>query len=422
MKVPWRTVGRWALIVPALAISCFLAFFFAVADLSMFLEPHLAQVAVRIHRAPDVVLRPFHWLVGLIYIAIAVMPAAFCVGFALRKSWKTRWFWLAVVALLFLGGFYVWNGHRENHVDQYWAAAVAACFLVPGIALHFRFSPSNRLAGRIVLVAYLTLFLPLMVPIFTGHRLPSAPRSLWSVSLQKQPWQGMNTGNHYDATRQMVFAGQRLVVLFNAGTAGYSNNWPISNYRAVSLDLTSGEIVNQIEFNGRWGSLPHLYATDDGRVIVQGEKSQFLNADLTVAASQIGTSRDGEKQAKFNLNCGVPEILNANSILVAGCGSMRLMTPQQEVLAQRADWEHAYWFGGESANGSRFALQSYDERGDPSILLYEMFFIYDTATLQPIAVVPVSDLPERQSWTAFSHDGRYFAVGNPNRITLYELP
>jgi hypothetical protein len=36
--------------------------------------------------------------------------------------------------------------------------------------------------------------------------------------------------------------------------------------------------------------------------------------------------------------------------------------------------------------------------------------------------VSVSDLPERQSWSAFSHNGKYFVAGNPNDLTLYQLP
>jgi hypothetical protein len=72
--------------------------------------------------------------------------------------------------------------------------------------------------------------------------------------------------------------------------------------------------------------------------------------------------------------------------------------------------------------GTRFALQAYDERGDPSFLLYEQFFIYDTNTASPIAMIPIHDLPDRQSWTAFSPDGHYFAVGNPNNLSLYRLP
>jgi hypothetical protein len=67
-------------------------------------------------------------------------------------------------------------------------------------------------------------------------------------------------------------------------------------------------------------------------------------------------------------------------------------------------------------------LQASEGRGDPSFLLYERFFIYDVSSLAPIAMISVRDLPERQSWSAFSPDGHFFAVGNPNKLSMYELP
>src|SRR5690349_19983654 len=80
MTLKWGTVGKWLLVVAACTAACLLAFFFAVADLSIFLKPHLAQFAYRIHRAPWLILRPFHWFVGLSYIVIVVLPLALSVG------------------------------------------------------------------------------------------------------------------------------------------------------------------------------------------------------------------------------------------------------------------------------------------------------------------------------------------------------
>jgi hypothetical protein len=77
---------------------------------------------------------------------------------------------------------------------------------------------------------------------------------------------------------------------------------------------------------------------------------------------------------------------------------------------------------GISQDGKRFSLEFSDEKGDPSVLLYEYFLVFDADTLQPVATVRISDLPERQSWSAFSADGRYFAAGNPDNLSLYELP
>jgi hypothetical protein len=79
-------------------------------------------------------------------------------------------------------------------------------------------------------------------------------------------------------------------------------------------------------------------------------------------------------------------------------------------------------FAGASRDGSRFAINSSGEEGDPSFLIYEHFIIYDGNTAAPIAMVPIKNLPERQSWSAFSPDGKYFVVGNPNDLNMYQVP
>jgi hypothetical protein len=117
-----------------------------------------------------------------------------------------------------------------------------------------------------------------------------------------------------------------------------------------------------------------------------------------------------------------PEFLAADRVLLDGCGRIRILDGSGSTVAERPDEEGAYGFAGVSQNGSRFALEARDERGDPSELIYERFYIYDSKTAVALATIPVTDLPERQSWTAFSADGHLFAVGNPNRLTLYDVP
>lgn len=117
-----------------------------------------------------------------------------------------------------------------------------------------------------------------------------------------------------------------------------------------------------------------------------------------------------------------PEFLAADRVLLDGCGRIRILDGSGSTVVERPDQEGAYGFAGVSQNGSRFALEARDEHGDPSELIYERFYIYDGKTAAPLATIPVADLPERQSWSAFSADGRLFAVGNPNQLDLYEIP
>jgi len=117
--------------------------------------------------------------------------------------------------------------------------------------------------------------------------------------------------------------------------------------------------------------------------------------------------------------------LSPDRILANGCEAvktLRVIDDEGKIVVSRDNAEGAYTFAGVSEAGTRFAMQAYDELGDPSSLIFERFFIYDARTATPLASVRVDDLPERQSWTAFSPDGRFFAVGNPNRVSLYEVP
>ena len=79
-------------------------------------------------------------------------------------------------------------------------------------------------------------------------------------------------------------------------------------------------------------------------------------------------------------------------------------------------------FAGASADGRRFAIDSSYTEGDPDFVVYEYFTVYDAETGKALAMVHTKDFPARQSWSAFSSNGRYFAAGNPNKLTMYELP
>ena len=299
----------------------------------------------------------------------------------------------------------------------------------------------------------------------------------------------------FEAIRHAVFAGDRVLAVFDAGFASYVDNHPVSKFKLMSLDVKTGLVKNSKEFVGHWWSQPYLYATDDGHAILVDGSLTSLNPDLTPALPQFSPSRglvhnispDGStiawetlpgttlldartlrpvgkhldesdptsvssravvdssswygeypKESSFVTltdehgqrllfhsqdGCGWrPQFLTDDKVLFAGCSKIRILGIQGELLKEAPAYEGSGTFAGVSQNGKRCALQHSDERGDPLALLYEHFIIYDADSLAPISIVRMSDLPERQSRSAFSPDGSTFVVGSPDNLTLYRLP
>jgi hypothetical protein len=290
----------------------------------------------------------------------------------------------------------------------------------------------------------------------------------------------------------MVIVGDRLIAIYDAGSAPYQGKQPMSNYRLVSLDLQTGQLQNENAFVGKWGALPQLYATSAGKIIVVDGSLREINTDLTETGRHfdaghgriVQMSPDGSTMAWetfpgvkridtstlailpthidasiagsvshnsiltdniywvkkyptdhgfvtkidsqgehliFHDKCsGGAEFLSEQRIFLAGCGKIRILDPNGRILHESALTGNPR-FAGVSRNGKRFAVVVSDSQGDPSVVLYEHFFIFDTETGQPIAMIRSQSLPAQQSWSAFSADGNLFAAGAPGEITLYRL-
>jgi len=304
----------------------------------------------------------------------------------------------------------------------------------------------------------------------------------------------MNTGSSFAATRQVAFAGDNVVAIFDAGYPTYQGKQPMSKYRLLSLDTGTGEIKGSRELLGRWGDMPYLFPTNDGHIILNEHGTlKSLNPDLTEAGPRLALDRGNVHQIStdgstlawetypgitlldshtltptgthfaesipsavsataaltsniywyrdypkdrafvgltdqhglrllFHGECGrEPSFVNNETVLLLGCGNMWTLNLNGKILKEAAIPGGPSSLAGISQNGRYFALQFSDEKGDPSILIYEYFIIFDVATLQPVATVRISDMPERQSWSAFSPDGHYFVAGNPDNLTLYKL-
>lgn len=125
----------------------------------------------------------------------------------------------------------------------------------------------------------------------------------------------------------------------------------------------------------------------------------------------------------FRGDCLPPgHFLTDDRLLIAGCGKIRILDTRGEIIKQTSNAGTGGLFAGVSQAGSRFALEYHKEGGDPAVLLYEQFIIYDAATAAPVARISVDDFQERQSWSAFSQDGRFFGLGSANELTLYQVP
>jgi len=434
----------------------------------------------------------------LVFVILALTiwstPTVVAVGFALRMHKSEVGQWILSPALL-LGSIYVWARHplglaTLSHVT----AVIAGAFLFFGVVMSFLRRDRVRMHFLSNAVAFLIMTLPWCAALAESPKQPLKARRLWSIVLQKGTWQAMNTSSSFGATRQVVFSGDRVVAIFDAGLPRYAGKQPVSTYRLLSIDLKTGRVDNARELTGPWGNMPYLFATNDGHVIFEQGSLKTLNPDLSDAGPRLNVDRgrvvemspDGSTLAweknpgtvlldshtlrpvgkplqesvpksvsafagvvtddtswyrdypndrtfigltdehglrlLFHGDCGgPPQFVNNETVLLVGCGKMRTIDVRGTILKVAAVSGSAN-FAGTSQNGERFALEFSDERGDPSILLYEYFVVFDSGNLEPVAMVQLSELPERQSWSALSADGRYFAAGDPEDLSLFQLP
>jgi hypothetical protein len=84
MKVDWRTVSKWLLLVPAIAFSTIAAYIFI--EFSFLLDPLAMTLAstLQINSAPTLILRPFTLLTVFLAISLWILPPALVIRFALR--------------------------------------------------------------------------------------------------------------------------------------------------------------------------------------------------------------------------------------------------------------------------------------------------------------------------------------------------
>jgi len=278
-------------------------------------------------------------------------------------------------------------------------------------------------------IAILLLFGPSIVALSRRARTVPQPKELWSATLQQEQWQSMNTGSEYAATRQIAFAGDRVIAVFDAGFAPsqpFKDKWPVATYRLISLDLKTGAKLKEITLDSRWGSMPYIYPTQEGLIDVQSNPPRTLNPDLVPVTDASSAAQTNRTKAQKRPGCGGA---NCDPLTYAlGQNTVQLRQKHFQVVdstghvlsgGNLVEWGT---FAGASADGRRFAIQSSYTEGDPDFVVYEYFTIYNAANGTVLSTIHMKDLPARQSWSAFSPDARYFVAGNPNKLTMYELP
>ncbi|HEY5331709.1 MAG TPA: hypothetical protein VIJ79_17655 [Acidobacteriaceae bacterium] len=419
---------KWLLILPVLAASMVAAM--VALEFSIILDrPFITRAfALGINSSPPSLLRPLHLLVMLGIAFILVLPSALSVAFAGRVRPRVCLAWGFSIATLLTAAFVSFTAAASSLPAARWAAGVAVAIVVGGIVLARFGSQRYRTHALATTLGIAVLFIPSLAALAHPKKYPPEPQRVWSAVLQEETWQGMNTGSEYAATRQVVVAGDRVLAVFDAGSAGYEGNWPVSNYRLLSLDIATGTKKNEIDFPGRWGSMPYIYSAENSQIDVQSNPPRRLNPDLSPVGEAVSTAAaktSGKEAAtlktpgRCEFNSQIPVTLPSWQF---GCSTVRIVDSEGKLLTEQPVVGGFGGFAGESRDGSRFALVSSESEGDPSFLLYEHFTIYDGSTANAIAMVPIKNLPERQSWSAFSPDGKYFAVGNPNNLSLYRLP
>lgn len=428
MDARLKVAARWVLVLVTLSATS-LILFILLLGLMLWPDRSLVAAFTAIGVNPRTTIETAHQSDFLVAILFWVLPSASAIGFAARKPQRRALsLALSISVLLFATICFFW-GRQDRSVSMEWVA-VTATFIVLSATV-FSFFKSNTLRSLLIVnsITILLLFAPSIVALSRRTGTIPQPKELWSTTLQQEQWQSMNTGSEYSATRQVAFAGDRVIAVFDAGFGTpqpSKDKWPVSAYRLISLDLKTGAKLKEITIAGRWGSMPYIYPTQEGFIDVQSNPPRILDEDLVPVTDASATAPANrtttlERRECGGANCDPPTYVLGKNTVQLRQKRFQVVDSTGHVLSggNLVEWGA---FAGASADGRHFAIQSSYTEGDPDFVVYEYFTVYDAATGKALAMVHTKDFPARQSWSAFSSNGRYFAAGNPNRLTMYELP
>jgi hypothetical protein len=137
----------------------------------------------------------------------------------------------------------------------------------------------------------------LVVPIPSESQAPVAPVRVWSVgplaagrpvsnvafgpkgATFSDPHIDTQTRSIFSATRTVAFAADRIIAVIETGMRlAEGSQAPISTFELLSMDVKTGQVKDQREFEA-FASLP-IFATADEHIIVAGRKVYRLDPQL----------------------------------------------------------------------------------------------------------------------------------------------
>lgn len=428
MDARLEVAARWLLVLVILSATS-LILFILLMGVMLWPDRSLVAASTAICITPRATIETAHRFDFLLATLLWIVPSASAVGFAARKPQRRALSLGLSVSVLLFATICFFSGLQDHSIVMEWVSIVVTSIVLSAVVLSFFKSNFFRSLTIFNFIGILLLFGPSIASLSHSTRTVAQPKELWSTTLQQEQWQRMNTGSEYGATRQVAFAGDRVIAVFDAGfgpSQTSKDKWPISAYRLISLDLKTGAKLKEITIAGRWGSMPYIYPTQEGFIDVQSNPPRTLNPDLVPVTDASSAALANRTTTRERLECGGANCDPRTYTL--GKNTLQLRQKRFQVVdntghvLRGGDLVEWGTFAGASADGRRFAIQSSYTEGDPDFVVYEYFTVYDAATGKALAMVHTKDLPARQSWSAFSSNGQYFAAGNPNKLTMYELP
>ena len=427
MDARLKVAARWALVLVTLSVTS-LILFILLMGLMLWPDRSLAAAFMAMGIDPHATIEAAHRFDFIVATLLWVIPPASAIGFAARKSQHRALSLGLSISVLLFATFLFFSGRKDGSPFVECVACTATLLVLGAVVFSFFKSNSPRLLLIVNSIAILILFAPSIVALSHRTRAMPQPKELWSTTLQQDSWQDMNTGSEYSATRQVAFAGNRVIAVFDAGfqpSQPTKDKWPVSSYRLLSLDLKTGTKLKEITIAGSWGSMPYIYPSQGGFIEVQSNPARILDQDLlpvTEASATPPANRNTREIRECGgANCDPPRYVLGTNTVQLRQKRFQVVDSSGHVLSggDLVDWGS---FAGASGDGRRFAIQSSNMEGDPDFVVYEYFTIYDAEAGKALAIIHMKNLPARQSWSAFSPNGQYFAAGNPNQLTMYELP